>query len=324
MKRVFLFLALCWSAYGQTGNSLDIPETEPGVIDYHMMDIYTNVGNYLANKSQMESFIALNSYGRNKANVLLEDCAKSKGVTAYPYFGTGAVYNVNCGSSGLGWNISSIIHEANHAVGAMNHAGTATWIGRTYTTLDAYGDSYSPMGGHFWLHHNAFEKERLGFIGATNSLRPVFYATESGTYYITDIESQSTGAKCLKILVLREIKRGQTGNIYFDRKMFYYLSLQTKHYMTSSGGKKRGGSYIQAPAVQVRLGTPSYLGQMTGYFPNNGLITNIGNRGGLVAGKSYTDYTETRDGTALAITRQFTVTVVAVDINGATIKVLYQ
>jgi hypothetical protein len=307
---------------GQSGNSLESPQTVPGPITYHMLDQYNQVWNYEAFRPQLESFIVANSYGRNTARVLLEDCTLYKGVNGYLLTTNEPTFSVSCGSS-LGWSLGSCLHETGHSLLQATHAGTATWANHNVTVLDVYGDPYSPMGRNVIRHYNAFEKERMGFIGAADSLRPVLVAGASGEYRITRIDSQTEGAKCLKLLVEREIKRGQTGKIYYDRLTFLYLELRADHlFKTGGGGKKRGGSYSAGPAVQVRVAAPAYKGQINGYFPGNFLLTNVGNLGGLGAGAGFSDYSRVLDG-GVASFRNFSVTVTALDSEGATIRVTY-
>lgn len=107
-------------------------------------------------------------------------------------------------------------HEMGHNFG-LYHAHSldcgADVIG-TNCTSSEYGDTVDIMGASAW-HFSAFQKERLGWIGATGQ-PPVVSVTSTGTYWLDPYESPGGSAKALKI-----VKEGTTGN-----RTFYYVEFR--------------------------------------------------------------------------------------------------
>ena len=110
-----------------------------------------------------------------------------------------------------------VAHEMGHNLG-LYHAQSldcgAAPIG-TSCTSDPYGDVLDTMGGTSINHFNAFQKERLGWIGATGQ-PPVVTVTQSGTYWLDPYETDGGTAKALKIR-----KSGSNGS-----RTFYYVEMR--------------------------------------------------------------------------------------------------
>jgi hypothetical protein len=92
-------------------------------------------------------------------------------------------------------------HEFGHGLGLWHsHAmdcDTAA-IGASCTTYD-YGDNVDMMGGSYFAHFNAFQKERLGWLNAGAS-PPITSIQANGTYTLDAYELVGSGPKALKML----------------------------------------------------------------------------------------------------------------------------
>ncbi len=123
--------------------------------------------------------------------------------TACPYAGLGELpgrltwINGNFGENAL--FVSS--HELGHNFG-LHHAssrscktdGVPTSLGGTCTN-DEYGDTVDAMGNRFTGHFSAYNKERLGWLGAQN----IKVASAPGTYTLSPVETASTGVQSLRV-----------------------------------------------------------------------------------------------------------------------------
>lgn len=113
-----------------------------------------------------------------------------------------------------GFTLQMIAHEMGHGFGLMHSDALdcdLTPIGNSCSTV-GYGDAADTMGGEG--HFNAFQKERLGWLGAAGA-PPIATVTGSGRYAIAPYETTAAGAKALKILKSVDATTGQ--------KTWYYV-----------------------------------------------------------------------------------------------------
>jgi len=118
----------------------------------------------------------------------------------------------SCGWSGVGqlpgrytWingsSSSTIAHELGHNFG-VHHASSLTCVDAAglrvpisaSCTSSEYGDPYDVMGRGY-RHMNAYQKGRLGFLEAANTVT----APAGGTFTIAPLEQKATGAQVLRI-----------------------------------------------------------------------------------------------------------------------------
>jgi hypothetical protein len=86
-------------------------------------------------------------------------------------------------------------------------------VGGTCTYAE-YGDILDLIGGNNTKHFNAFQKERLGWLGY-NSSPPITTVQSSGTYWLDPYESVGSNPKALKILKSTDPTTG--------KKTWYYV-----------------------------------------------------------------------------------------------------
>ena len=113
-----------------------------------------------------------------------------------------------------------LAHELGHGEGlwhshSLDCGGTAV-IGANCAIAE-YGDIVDTMGSPEVGHYNAFQKERLGWLGG-GSTPPITTAAADGTYAIETFESLGTGSKALKILKSVDPLTGQRTWYYVESR----------------------------------------------------------------------------------------------------------
>jgi hypothetical protein len=93
--------------------------------------------------------------------------------------------------------MSIVAHEMGHNLG-LYHSHTLDCSSGTCASVE-YGDTLDVMGRSVSNHYGAFQKERLGWLGA-NASPPITTVQASGTYAIAPYETTGTAPKALKIL----------------------------------------------------------------------------------------------------------------------------
>src|SRR3989454_5276368 len=136
--------------------------------------------------------------------------------------------NSGCGYSGMAqiggpnvWingnlELKVVGHELGHVLGLYHsHALEcgATTLG-TNCSVWEYGDVLDIMGNTAAGHFNAFQKERLGWLGYGVS-PPITTVQGGGTYALDPYEADGSGANALKILQSTDPTTG--------KKTWYYV-----------------------------------------------------------------------------------------------------
>jgi hypothetical protein len=187
-------------------------------------------------------------------------------------------------------------HELGHNYGLFHSRSLdcGTQVIGTSCTVSEYGDTFDLMGGAQSSHFNAFQKERLGWLGAGVS-PPIAEVAASGTFRLDPYATPGSGPKALKILKSVDAATGQ--------RTWYYLERRT-----AFGFDAALAAWAGVNSVLVRTGTDgnpqaTYLLDLT---PE----TDSWFDAGLAAGKSFADAAA---GVAI--------TTVSADETGATVQV---
>jgi hypothetical protein len=110
-----------------------------------------------------------------------------------------------------------VSHEVGHNLGLYHsHSQSCDTSG---CTVSEYGDTLDTMGIPNAGHYNAFQKERLGWLGYGNS-PPIATAQASGNYWLDPYEPLGIGPKALAALKATDPTTG--------RKTWYYLEYRQK------------------------------------------------------------------------------------------------
>ena len=164
-------------------------------------------------------------------------------------------------------------HEIGHNLGLYHSRNLdcgATPIG-TNCTEDEYGDTLDLMGATRG-HYNAFQKERLGWLAASQ----ITSVSSSGTYALEPYESLTGGVKALKVLKSVDAS---------GKRTYYYVEFRQPigydAFMTGSPGMTNG---VSIHTGSETAGNTTYLLDMTPetaswYDP------------ALAAGRTFTDET---------------------------------
>lgn len=349
MKKLLSLLALAVSLFvapAQSNlncNPIDVFSIPPGAVKFVAHDPYygTNLTyDAIANDcmAKANDFLMQSSYGRSWFSFIITNdsfgaCACSSGRIDGQVDYVVKTGDPACQNGGVGWYFPTLMHETGHCLGHWGEGNA--WNG---TQEVSYGDFYDIMGrgSRTW---NAPYKEYGGLIGP-HGLRPVLCITNSGDYFIADMESQSAGSAPAAIKVLHTDRTVMfVGKVLSEVKEFFYLEMRNNLYLgttTTGRGKKRTTGPVNGPGVLVRTGGIKYWPakelQPENFFPIDEMLRlNIGYNGALVAGKGFSDTSTTTvvDATPItpspAITNTvssgFSITVLSVSSAGATVRV---
>lgn len=315
-----------------SGNVVEFSRLGEGLIRYIAYDANQDVVQANAIGPQLSNFVRDNSYGKCWVSMEVDpNCSAYATLPhaepeTHPYIFRFPIYCPEV-IEPYQWIYRRIKHELGHSFGA-NQASTWNATGQ----VDGSGDLYDPEGHDNELtgHWGACNKEVMGFIGPFG-LRPFTLADQSGTYVISNIESQSEGVKALKIPKSRWVLTSNTdGSTIQEIRWFYYLELRSRHQFVFRKGKGRHPKLTREilPAVQIREGRPVYDPEI--WFCEQRLRIDLGNSGGLGAGAVFSAeeivmvQKQFDQPTPVVVSRRpFSVRAAAVDSISATLTITY-
>ncbi len=202
-----------------------------------------------------------------------------------------------------GFVFGIVAHEMGHGFG-LQHSDALdcdlTPLGNTCTTV-GYGDAADTMGGDG--HFNAFQKERLGWLGATG-MPPITTVSSNGRYAIDRYETTGSAPKALKIL--------KSTNPVTGVKTWYYIEYRQPigfDALLAGRGNLTTGVLVRTATLTGGLG----ISQSLDMTPNSdaSLMYELQDAA-LEVGRSFTDPVS-----------GVTISLAAADANGATIDVSF-
>jgi hypothetical protein len=218
--------------------------SQPWTIDQVRNTVFTSVNNYYLEASYQQTWLSGDVFGwytlpinatctESTIGTYANQVATAAGINLSAYKRLVYAYpTVSCGwtgSSTIGGNpsqswingsmaVRTVGHELGHGLGLYHSSawdcGTQV-VGTTCSSVE-YGDVIDIMGqpgitGHF----NAYQKERLGWLGYGAS-PPVTTVQTNGTYWIDPYESPGANPKALKILKSTDPTTGKNTWYYVE------------------------------------------------------------------------------------------------------------
>lgn len=147
-----------------------------------------------------------------------------------------------------GFSLKTLTHEMGHGFNLLHSNGwdcDASPLGNT-CRLQEYADPADTMGNRPG-HYNAFQKERLGWLGAAGT-PAITVVAGSGRHVLSPYETMAPGAKALKVLKETDPATGQQSWYYFEYRQ-----------PTGFDGVLAGRGNMTS-GVMVRIGTVSAAG----------------------------------------------------------------
>ena len=197
------------------------------------------------------------------------------------------------------FQLAVVGHELGHGFGLYHSHSLdcgSQIVGGTCTSSE-YGDIFDLMGDSYTNHFNAYQKERLGWLGYGSSpaITPI---QTSGTYWIDSYSTPGSGTKALKVLKSVDPSTG--------KKTFYYLEARRAIGFDSSFSSNSN----MTNGVLVHTGSESSGNQ--NYLLDMTPQTSSWSDPALVAGQSFNDSTA-----------GITITTVFADSTGAMVDVSF-
>jgi hypothetical protein len=153
-----------------------------------------------------------------------------------------------------GFSLKTLTHEMGHGFNLLHSNGwdcDASPLGDS-CRLEEYADPADTMGNRPG-HYNAFQKERLGWLGAAGA-PPITTVDASGRHVLSPYETMAPGAKALKVLKEVDPVTGQKTWYYFEyRQPTGFDSVLAGRGNMTSGVMVRIGTVSPAGASSVKL-----------------------------------------------------------------------